>query len=444
MTNQTSEPNPKKTAVDPPDIPRKKPSLIIPWESLPWWAVIVIVVGIFIGYSMLSNVQYIDALTFVLDLPWHKESLQAESISVNEEYLLTSRADLSPGKHTLYIEYVDGDNNVIGQSEDFNIQVTKAAIDQELEPLTDPSEDYIEIGTTRPTISGSSAVGERAILYNDYSRRPIRILENIWNSEGIFLTIRVTVVSFASALVLGLLFGLMRVADRSPNLRENIFIRLGIGLVLIILVVLLTAFPRDIWKIIVLIIGVEGLVVLLPAIPYTISTLYVEVIRGLPMLVIILYMGFAVTPAIRDASGSWFTGEIDLRGMPSAIIGLSIGYGAYLTEVFRGGIEAIPKGQMEAARSLGMSYFEAMQHVILPQAIRIILPPLGNDFIAMLKDSSLISVIALPELLQRGRLWISRNFRAFEGYNSVAILYLVMTLVLSLLVRVIERRTSID
>jgi polar amino acid transport system permease protein len=91
-----------------------------------------------------------------------------------------------------------------------------------------------------------------------------------------------------------------------------------------------------------------------------------------------------------------------------------------------------------------MSYFEAMRYVILPQAIRVVLPPLGNNFIAMLKDSSLISVVALPELLQRGRLWISRNFRAFEGYNSVALMYLLMTLVLSLMVRVIERRTSID
>ena len=162
------------------------------------------------------------------------------------------------------------------------------------------------------------------------------------------------------------------------------------------------------------------------------------------MLVIVLYMGFAITPALRNASAGWVTGEIDLRGIPAAIIGLSFGYGAYITEVIRGGIESIPKGQMEAARSVGMSYFQAMRYVILPQAIRVVLPPLGNDFIALLKDSSLISVIALPEMLQRGRLWISRNFRAFEGYNSIALLYLVMTLVLSLLVRAIERRSSID
>jgi polar amino acid transport system permease protein len=188
---------------------------------------------------------------------------------------------------------------------------------------------------------------------------------------------------------------------------------------------------------------VEAVMFLLPAMPYTLSTLYVEMVRGVPMLVIILYMGFAVTPALRNASQDWIIGGVDLRGLPAAIIGLSFGYGAYLSEVYRAGIESIPRGQMEAARSLGMSYFQAMRYVILPQAIRVVLPPLGNDFIAMLKDTSLISVIALPEVLQQGRLWISRNFRAFEGFNSVALLYLVMTLLLSLLVRLIERKTAL-
>jgi polar amino acid transport system permease protein len=150
-------------------------------------------------------------------------------------------------------------------------------------------------------------------------------------------------------------------------------------------------------------------------------------------------MGFAVTPALRNAT----QGHIDLRGLPAAIIGLSFGYGAYMAEVFRAGIQSIPKGQMEAARSIGMTYFQAMRLVILPQAIRMILPPLGNDLIAMLKDTSLISVIALPEMLQSGRLWISRNFRAFEGYNSVMILYLIMTLFLSLMVRAVERRSKL-
>jgi polar amino acid transport system permease protein len=393
---------------------------------------------------MLSNVKYIDALTFILDLPWHKEALQEEYIIANEEWVLTSKTNLSPGKYTLYVEYLDQEKKVVGRTDSFFVEIAEDAEDQEIEPLSSPSQEYIVLNTTRPAITGTSSIGVKAILYDDFSRKPLRILVNLWESEGLFLTLRVTIISFSSALILGLLFGLMRVADRSPDLREKILLRLGIGLIVFILLAVMKILPQDIWKIVLLGIGIEALMILLPAIPYTISTLYVEVIRGLPMLVIVLYMGFAITPAIRDASGGWFTGEIDLRGIPSAVIGLSIGYGAYLTEVFRGGIESIHKGQMEAARSLGMSYFQAMRYVVLPQAIRVILPPLGNDFIAMLKDSSLISVIALPELLQRGRLWISRTFRAFEGYNSVALMYLLMTLILSLLVRVIERRSSID
>lgn len=207
-------------------------------------------------------------------------------------------------------------------------------------------------------------------------------------SVGVRLTLRVTVISYAIALIFGLLLGLMRVSE-NPIL-------------------------------------------------FAFSTLYVEVMRGLPVLVIILYTGFVVVPELRNWTG------INLQGTPAAILGLALGYGAYVAEVFRGGIESIERGQMEAARSLGMSYVEAMRYVILPQAIRRVLPPLGNNFIAMLKDSSLISVIALEDLLQRGRLYVSRTYRAFEGYNTVALLYLVMTLGLSMLVRYIERRSSFD
>ncbi|RME84768.1 MAG: amino acid ABC transporter permease [Caldilineae bacterium] len=253
------------------------------------------------------------------------------------------------------------------------------------------------------------------------------------------LTIKVTLIAFAVAVVLGLIFGIMRVSSGSPDLRYHLWRRLGMGLVLFALLMAVRPGWRSGNSLWASLIVIEATFFLLPAMPYTLSTLYVEIVRGVPMLVIILYMGFAVTPALRDGTG----GALDLRGLPAAIIGLAFGYGAYLAEVFRAGIESIPHGQMEAARSIGMSYFQAMRFVILPQAIRVILPPLGNDFIAMLKDSSLISVIALPEVLQQGRLWISRNFRAFEGYNSVMLLYLVMTLLLSLLVRSIERRAEL-
>jgi His/Glu/Gln/Arg/opine family amino acid ABC transporter permease subunit len=207
---------------------------------------------------------------------------------------------------------------------------------------------------------------------------------------GVKLTLQVTFLAYALALVIGLIAGMMRVS-KNPLL-------------------------------------------------YNIATLYVEVMRGLPQLVILLYAGFVISPAIRDATNRVIT----FSDLQEGVIGLAIGYGAYESEVFRAGIESIHRGQMEAARSLGMSYMQAMRHVILPQAIRRILPPLGNDFIALLKDSSLIAVLALPDLLQMGRLFVSRTFRAFEGYNTVAVLYLAMTLCLSFLVRMIERRWSID
>ena len=160
-------------------------------------------------------------------------------------------------------------------------------------------------------------------------------------------------------------------------------------------------------------------------------------VRGIPLLVILLYAGFVISPWLRDNT------PLNLSDEWEAIIGLSFGYGAFIAEIFRAGIQSISRGQMEAARSLGMSYPQSMRYVILPQAVRVVLPPLGNDFISMLKDSALISVLALPDLLQLGRLYVSRTFRAFEGYNTVAILYLLMTLFLSMLVRIIERRSRL-
>ncbi len=206
---------------------------------------------------------------------------------------------------------------------------------------------------------------------------------------GVKLTLQTTVFAFALALVFGLLGGLGRVS------KNPLF--------------------------------------------YAIATLYVEIIRGLPMLVIILYAGFVIGPWVRDATD----GVFDPPMLQRAIIGLGFGYGAYLTEVYRAGIQSIHRGQMEAARSLGMTYLQAMRYVVLPQAFRVILPPLVNDLSALLKDTSLISVIALADLLQMGRLYVSRTFRAFEGYNTVALLYLVMTMILSSLSRVLERRMKI-
>ena len=191
------------------------------------------------------------------------------------------------------------------------------------------------------------------------------------------------------------------------------------------------------------------------------ATLYVETVRGIPLIVLILYTAFVIVPLGRDLAvltGQWGlerVGEGFLAGFfhslanfsiqsismeTRAIVALAIGYGAFEAEIFRAGIQSIGKGQMEAARSLGMTYMQSMRYVVLPQAIRRVLPPLGNDFIALLKDSSLATVLAVPELTQMGRLRRSSTFRYLETFNVVAYLYLAMTLMLSALVRTIEKR----
>jgi polar amino acid transport system permease protein len=123
-----------------------------------------------------------------------------------------------------------------------------------------------------------------------------------------------------------------------------------------------------------------------------------------------------------------------------AIIALAVTYGAFLAETFRAGIQSIGRGQMEAARSLGMSYSQAMRHVILPQAIRNVLPTLGNDFVAMVKDSSLVSVLAVRDITQVARLYAGRSFRFRESYVTLSVLYLTMTVALSLGVQALEKR----
>lgn len=160
----------------------------------------------------------------------------------------------------------------------------------------------------------------------------------------------------------------------------------------------------------------------------TVAGIYVELIRGIPLLVQLIFIYYAL--------GRFF----QIEGAIAAIIALSICYGAYMGEIFRAGIQAVPKGQMEAAYALGMSRTQAMRKVILPQTVKIILPAIGNEFIAMLKDSSLVSVIALRDILRRGREYISRTFLSLETMLIVALIYLVITLILSRLVGMMEDR----
>ncbi len=127
-----------------------------------------------------------------------------------------------------------------------------------------------------------------------------------------------------------------------------------------------------------------------------------------------------------------------------AIIALSVTYGAFQAEIFRAGIQSIGRGQMEAARSQGMTYWQAMRYIILPQAIRNVLPALGNDFVSMLKDSSLVSVLAVRDITQIAKLYAGRSFQYQEAYVTLAVLYLTMTVVLSFIVKWIERRVRRD
>jgi len=162
------------------------------------------------------------------------------------------------------------------------------------------------------------------------------------------------------------------------------------------------------------------------------ATVYVEVIRGIPLLVQIFYIYYALGRIVR------------IPDIASAIIAMAVCYGAYLGEIIRAGIQSIPKGQMEAALALGLSRRQAMRYIILPQTFKVILPPIGNEFIALLKDSSLVSILAVSDLLRRGREYASRTFEYFETFTVVALVYLVLTLFFSWLVGLMEGRLHRD
>ena len=168
---------------------------------------------------------------------------------------------------------------------------------------------------------------------------------------------------------------------------------------------------------------------------------YVEFVRGVPTLVLIFTLAFVIVP---DGAGLIGLDGTALSLNTRAVLALAIIYGAFLAEVFRAGIESVAHGQMEAARSLGMTVGQALRYIILPQAIRNILPALGNDFIAMLKDSSLVSVLAVRDITQQARLYAGSSFRFRESYLVLTFLYLSMTIILSLLLRWYERRLRQD
>lgn len=178
---------------------------------------------------------------------------------------------------------------------------------------------------------------------------------------------------------------------------------------------------------------------------------YVEIIRGVPILVLLFWIAFAGVPAF-VAGWNWLAtplreaglaGEMQVRDVSllwRAIIALTVGYSAFVAEVFRAGIQSVDTGQVEAAKALGLGRYRRFRHVVLPQAVRTILPPLGNDFVAMVKDSSLVSVLGVADITQMAKVYAAGSFRFFETYSIVAYVYLLLTVSLSLALRGLEAR----
>ncbi|WP_100011277.1 amino acid ABC transporter permease [Lentibacillus sediminis] len=167
---------------------------------------------------------------------------------------------------------------------------------------------------------------------------------------------------------------------------------------------------------------------------YGISSVYVEVIRGTPVLVQAIWIFFAL-PLIT---------QYNMESVTAGIVVIALNSGAYIAEIVRGAVQSVDKGQMEAGRSLGLDQRQAMRYIIWPQAFKRMIPPLGNQFIISIKDTSLLSVILVPELMFQGRLIAANHFNAVEIYTSVAVFYLAITLTLSFVLRIVERRLDIQ
>lgn len=182
-----------------------------------------------------------------------------------------------------------------------------------------------------------------------------------------------------------------------------------------------------------------------------IARFYVEVIRGIPILVLLFYIAFVGAPGFVSlynfligplVEGGWLSAlqVRDVSLMWRAIFALMIGYSAFIAEIFRAGFQSIDRGQVEAAMSLGLNRYQRFRLIVFPQAIRVIFPPLSNDFVAMVKDSSLVSVLGVADISQAGKIYASGSFRFFETYSIVAYIYLILTIGLSMLLRRVEKR----
>lgn len=204
--------------------------------------------------------------------------------------------------------------------------------------------------------------------------------------SGLGTTLSLTLVSFAIAMVIGVIFGMMSV---SPN---------GV---------------------------LRG-----------IASVFVDVVRGIPLMIVAAFIFWGIPNLIESVTGN----QSPINDFVAAMIALSLNGGAYIAEIVRGGIEAVPTGQMEASRSLGISYGKTMQKVILPQAVRLMLPSLINQFVISLKDTTIVSAIGLVELFQTGKIIIARNYQSFRMYAILAVIYLIMITLLTRLAKRLEKR----
>jgi polar amino acid transport system permease protein len=233
---------------------------------------------------------------------------------------------------------------------------------------------------------------------------------------------------------------LLLVLKSDPYLNILLFVRDGLGITVLLTVV------SFVFIILVGLIGGLGRISGNPII-HLVATLYVEILRGIPLLVQLIWWYFAA-PVVIQAIGRLLhispLANYQSNAIFLAIVGLVFCYGAYMSEIFRAGIQSIHKGQMEAARSLGMSYMQSMRYVILPQAFKVVLPPVGNEFIMLLKDSSLVSVVAVADLTRRGREFMATHFNPIEVWTLVALLYLIMTLFAARLIAWLEKRRTFE
>jgi len=220
-------------------------------------------------------------------------------------------------------------------------------------------------------------------------------------SRGLGVTISVSLIAYAASMVLGLGLGLLR-SSRFRPAREA-------------------------------------------------ATFYVELVRGLPMLVILYYIAFVGAPALAQGINVLLAPLIraglvqpllarSFDFATRAVIALTLGYAAFISEIFRAGIESVDKGQIEAAEALGLTRGQVLRRIVLPQALRNVLPALANEFVAIVKDSALVSALGVQDITQLGKVYAASTFRFFETYNAVAFFYLCLTVSLSLLVRALERR----